>query len=159
VGEAGILLACRGCCCGHPDSGGPKTPPRALRAEMRRAHREAQLDGVLRLAFTDCLGPCSEANVLLLHLGGRTLWLRRMNARPLYEALFAWVRAAVAGPPPAGAAALPAALAPRLFRWAGDGQGPEPPVADDLAGDRAGAGAPGAEGRAAAAGAPPEGRR
>lgn len=40
-----------GCCCGHPDRGGPKTLPGTLKPQMRRAFREARLDG-LRPAFT-----------------------------------------------------------------------------------------------------------
>jgi cobaltochelatase CobN len=126
VGEAALLLTCRGCCCGHPESGGPKTAPRALRAELRRAHREAGLEGTLRLAFSDCLGPCSEANVLFLSFGGRSLWFRRMNDRSLCESLLGWVRQAVATP----TTPLPPALGVRTFRWAGGGEGPEPPVGE-----------------------------
>jgi hypothetical protein len=80
----------------------------------------------VRLAFTDCLGPCSEANVILLYLRGRPLWLRRMNSPELIAALVDYARAAV----DAGDPALPAALAARSFTWTGGGIGPEPPVAD-----------------------------
>ena len=76
------------------------------------------------LAFTDCLGPCSEANVMLLYLRGRPLWFRRMNAREPLLALMDYCRAdADDAPPP-----LPEALATRSFSWTGGGVGPAPPV-------------------------------
>ena len=100
--------------------------PRTLKREMRRAFREAGLEGRLRLAFTDCLGPCSEANVVFLYLGTRPVWLRRMNDVEPFAALLAWARDALdAAPTP-----LPPALAARSFTWTGGGDGPAPPIAD-----------------------------
>ena len=112
-----------GCCCGHPERGGPKTVPGILKRQMRRAFREAKLEG-LRLAFSDCLGPCSEANVVLLYLQGRPLWFRRMNAPELVSALLDYSSAAVAGDEPT----LPAELGTHSFSWTGGGVGPAPPV-------------------------------
>jgi (2Fe-2S) ferredoxin len=126
AGDTGLVLSCAGCCCGHPESGGPKTPPRALKAATRRAFRRSGLDGRVRLAVTDCLGPCGEANVVFLYLRGRPLWFRRMNSPELIAVLVDYVRAAV----DASDAALPATLAERSFTWTGGGIGPEPPVAD-----------------------------
>ena len=79
-------------------------------------------DGRVRLAFTDCLGPCSEANVIFLYLLGRPLWFRRMNAPELVGALLDHCRTAEGGSP------LPDALAARSFSWTGGGLGPAPPV-------------------------------
>lgn len=90
--------------------------------------KHARLDGLTRVSFTDCLGPCSEANVVFVFLDGRPLWLRRMNVEPLFDALFDWLRAALANgsvPPP-----LPEPLAARSFCWTGGGDGPVPPVLD-----------------------------
>jgi cobaltochelatase CobN len=123
MADAGLIFACTGCCCGHPDSGGPKTPPRTLKREMRRAVRDAKLDGRVRLAFTDCLGPCSEANVVFLYLHGRALWLRRVNDVDVFAALLDYARAVV----DADDGLLPPALAARSFTWTGGGDGPEPP--------------------------------
>ena len=122
--DAGLILTCAGCCCGHPSHGGALSPQRTLKATLRRLHKASGLDGRVRLAFTDCLGPCSEANVVLLYLHGRPLWFRRMNTPELVEALLAYASASTAGDDPA----LPAALATRSFSWTGGGIGPVPPV-------------------------------
>ena len=92
---------------------------------MRRAFREAKLEG-LRLAFSDCLGPCSEANVIFFYAHGRPLWLRRINTVERFEAFLTWAREVADG----GPAALPPTLAPNAFAWTGGGPGPIPPVAD-----------------------------
>ena len=126
MADAGVIFTCTGCCCGHPDSGGPKTPPRTLKREMRRAFREAKLDGHVRLAFTDCLGPCSEANVIFLYLHGRPLWFRRVNDVDVFTALLDYARRTL----DTDDAGLPPALTARSFSWTGGGHGPAPPLAD-----------------------------
>jgi hypothetical protein len=126
MADRALIAVCAGCCCGHPESGGPKTPPRTLKPAIRRRMRSAALDGLARIAFTDCLGPCSEANVLFLFLDGRPIWLRRMNMESLYDAFFAWLRVALRD----AATALPSVLAVRSFAWTGGGQGPLPPIPD-----------------------------
>ena len=133
MSELGLLLACSGCCCGHSDRGGALAPPRVLKLTARRLHKASGLADRLRLAFTDCLGPCSEANVVLLYLRGRPLWFRRMNAPELLEVLLAYARGVADG----GAPPLPAELASRSFSWTGVGIGPEPPIADADAGEGA----------------------
>jgi len=124
AGDAGLLLVCAGCCCGHPAHGGALSPQRTLKAMLRRLYRASGLDGRVRLAFTDCLGPCSEANVVCLYLHDRPLWLRRMNAPELIAALLDYGRAAIAD----DETALPAELTARSFAWTGGGVGPVPPV-------------------------------
>jgi hypothetical protein len=126
MADRALIAVCAGCCCGHPESGGPKTPPRTLKPAIRRRMKSAALDGLARIAFTDCLGPCSEANVLFLFLDGRPIWLRRMNTESLYDAFFAWLRVALRD----AATALPSVLAVRSFAWTGGGQGPLPPIPD-----------------------------
>ncbi len=124
TGDAGLILACAGCCCGHPQHGGELAPQRALKSAARRACKVSGLDGRVRLAFTECLGPCSEANVMLLYLHGRPLWFRRMNAPDALTALMDYCRAVVTD----GTASLPPTLAARSFSWTGGGIGPVPPV-------------------------------
>jgi cobaltochelatase CobN len=123
--DRALVAVCAGCCCGHPESGGPKTPPRTLKPAIRRRMKAAALDGQARVAFTDCLGPCSEANVVFLFLEGRPLWLRRMNTEALYDVFFAWLRRALID---GVEKPLPSALAERSFSWTGGGDGPPPPV-------------------------------
>ena len=124
AGDAGLILACAGCCCGHPAHGGALSPQRTLKATLRRLYKASGLDGCVRLAFTDCLGPCSEANVVCLYLHGRSLWFRRMNAPELIAGLLDYGRAAMAD----GETVLPVELAARSFTWTGGGVGPAPPV-------------------------------
>ena len=124
AGDAGLILTCAGCCCGHPAHGGALSPQRTLKSTLRRLYKASGLDGRVRLAFSDCLGPCSEANVILLYLHGRPLWFRRMNAPELVTALLDYGRAATTD----HESALPAELATRSFSWTGGGVGPAPPV-------------------------------
>jgi cobaltochelatase CobN len=124
IPESGLVFACVGCCCGHADRGGPKTAPRTLKREMRRAFRDSGVEGRLRLAFTDCLGPCSEANVVFLYLAGRPIWLRRVNDVDAFAEILAWARASL----DATDVHLPPQLAARSFTWTGGGEGPAPPL-------------------------------
>jgi (2Fe-2S) ferredoxin len=123
-GDAGLILACAGCCCGHPAHGGQLAPQRTLKSAARRAFKASGLEGRVRLAFAECLGPCSEANVILLYLHGRPLWFRRMNSPDALAALMDYCRAALAD----GAPPLADPLATRSFSWTGGGIGPTPPI-------------------------------
>jgi hypothetical protein len=91
---------------------------------MRRAFRQAGLDGAVRLAFSECLGPCSEANVVFLYLDGRPTWLRRVNDAGVFGDLLAHVRESLDD----AGAAMPHALRDRSFRWTGGGDGRTPPI-------------------------------
>ena len=126
AGDVGLILTCAGCCCGHPAHGGALSPQRTMKATLRRLYKASGLDGRVRLAFTDCLGPCSEANVILLYLHGRPWWFRRMNAPELVGALLDFAGKATTDAEPA----LPAELGTRSFSWTGGGIGPVPPVDD-----------------------------
>jgi (2Fe-2S) ferredoxin len=124
VADAGLLFVCVGCCCARDGHGGALAPQRALRLAVTRAYKKSELSGRVRLVFSDCLGPCSESNVLLVYLHGRPLWMRRMNEAPLLTTLMDYLHAAVDGLP----APLPPALLARSFTWTGGGFGPEPPI-------------------------------
>ncbi len=122
--DVGLVFACSGCCCGHPERGGPKPAPRALKVAARRAYRASNVVGWLRLSFTDCLGPCTEANVVFLYLHGRPVWFRRMNSPELFADLLAFAGDALHDHD----VTLPESLGVRSFSWAGGGVGPEPRV-------------------------------
>ena len=112
------MFACFGCCCGHTNNGAARISRRAT----RRVFDGAGLQGRVRFAFSECMGPCSEANVVFVYLHGRPLWFRRVNSLELFEALLAYIRAALDAP----ASALPDGLAAHSFSWTGGGVGPEP---------------------------------
>jgi len=94
---------------------------------MRRVFRHSGLDGRARLAFSECLGPCSEANVIFLYLGGRPVWLRRVNEIQPFQVLLDWLGQRLDGVE----SALPPPLAARVFAWTGGGDGPAPPIDDE----------------------------
>ena len=117
MADAGLMFTCFGCCCGHTNNGAA----RIARPATRRVFDAAGLSGKVRFAFSECLGPCSEANVVFLFLHGRPLWFRRINSLELLQALLVYVRNAVEAP----SAPLPEALTAHLFSWTGGGVGPE----------------------------------
>ncbi len=126
MADVGLVFVCAGCCCGHPDRGGTMAPQRVLKAAARRAYKLSGLAGQVRLAFADCLGPCSEANVVFLYLHGRAWWFRRINSPELFRALLEYTGEAIDNPP----GPMPARLGGNSFSWTGGGVGPEPPVGD-----------------------------
>ena len=117
MADAGLIFTCFGCCCGHTNNGAARFSPPA----MRRAFDAAGLQGRVRLAFSECLGPCSEANVVFVYLHGRPLWFKRINTPDLFAAVFAYVRAAVAAPD----TSLSDELMAHSFSWTGSGVGLE----------------------------------
>jgi len=117
MADAGLMFACFGCCCGHTNNGAA----RIARPTTRRVFDGAGLQGKVRFAFSECLGPCSEANVVFVYLDGRPLWFRRINSLELFAALLAYVRTAVEAP----LAPLPEGLTAHSFSWTGGGVGPE----------------------------------
>jgi (2Fe-2S) ferredoxin len=100
--------------------------PRVLKAVTLRAYKRSGLAGSVRLSFTDCLGPCSESNVVFLYLHGRPLWFRRINSPETLTALLEYVRTALDDP----GCPVPPHLEPHSFCWTGGGLGPAPPVPD-----------------------------
>jgi cobaltochelatase CobN len=120
MADAGLVLACAGCCCGRAGHGGALAPGRVWRGATRRAYQATGLEGRVRLAFTECLGPCSEANVLFVYLHGQPRWFRRVNTPAILAAVLAWARGAADAP----GLPLPEALREHAFTWTGGGVGP-----------------------------------
>lgn len=103
------VVVCRGCCCGDAR----KHPGTDHRWQLERV-RAAARSSAGRLAFrtTDCLGPCGQANVLVLRpsaagraRGGRAAWIGWALDEDCTEDVLRW--AAAGGP---GVAEPPAAL-------------------------------------------------
>ncbi|MEU1180240.1 (2Fe-2S) ferredoxin domain-containing protein [Streptomyces sp. NPDC005820] len=100
------LVVCRGCCCGdarkHPGY------DHAWQLERLRA-AAAGSDGALEVRTTDCLGPCDQANVVVVQpsaagrrAGGRPTWVGFASDDDCTDELLAWARAGgpgVAAPP------------------------------------------------------------
>lgn len=126
MADDGLLFMCVGCCCGRQGHGGELAPARHLKSVVRRAFDASGLSGRVRLSFTECLGPCSESNVVFLYLHGHPLWLRRVNTGTLFAGVLAYADRASRDP----SSALPASLEGHAFTWTGGGIGPKPPVPD-----------------------------
>ncbi|MFI7498664.1 (2Fe-2S) ferredoxin domain-containing protein [Streptomyces sp. NPDC049687] len=103
------LVVCRGCCCGNP-----RKHPRYDHAWQldRLLAAAADSRGAFQVRTTDCLGPCDQANVVVVQpstagrrAGGRATWVGFATDDDCTEEILAW---ATAGGP--GLAAPPATL-------------------------------------------------
>lgn len=91
------LLVCRGCCCATED-------PAAERRQIALADAAADMPDI-RVSFTNCLGPCGEADIVAVRQrSGSTTWLGGIDD-DVVVTVVEWIRL---GAPEA----LPAAFAP-----------------------------------------------
>lgn len=104
------LVVCRGCCCGNR-SKHPGTDHDGQLALLREA--AAASGGQIEVRTSDCLGPCGQANVIVVQpstegrrRGARATWIGWALDDDALEDVLTWVRAG--GP---GLAAPPATLA------------------------------------------------
>lgn len=106
------VTVCRGCCCGDP----AKHPDVDHDAQLE-ALRAMARSGAVRLTVSECLGPCEEANVVVVRpsapgrrAGGRPRWFGSLT-EPDIAHLGQWVRAGGPGraelPPDARLRQLP----------------------------------------------------
>lgn len=100
------LVVCRGCCCGdarkHPGY------DHAWQLDRLRAAAAAS-DGAFQVRTTDCLGPCDQANVIVVQpsaagrrAGGRATWVGFAMDDDCTEEILDWAGAGgpgVAEPP------------------------------------------------------------
>jgi (2Fe-2S) ferredoxin len=100
------VVVCRGCCCGT-ERKRPGVDHDGLLERLR-----AGVAGAAVVATSECLGPCSDANVVVVmpspaarRGGARPVWLAGVLDEAATDAIAAWVGAG--GP---GGAAEPAAL-------------------------------------------------
>lgn len=107
VGRSAVSV-CHGCCCAKTDAG-QRDPVAVERAELLARH--------VPVTVADCLGPCTEKDVLVVRpspdgrrAGGRPTWLARAGSDSTVELVLAWT--AAGGP---GLAPIPSALEPHLF--------------------------------------------
>ncbi|MEV5427705.1 (2Fe-2S) ferredoxin domain-containing protein [Streptomyces sp. NPDC052701] len=100
------LVVCRGCCCGNP-----RKHPGTDHAEQVARLRAAAAEHGFRVRTTDCLGPCDQANVVVVtpssagrRAGGRAAWVGFAMDEDCTDDLVRWAAGGgpgVAGPPPA----------------------------------------------------------
>ncbi|WP_234376890.1 (2Fe-2S) ferredoxin domain-containing protein [Streptomyces sp. TP-A0356] len=99
------LVVCRGCCCGNPR----KHPGTDHAWQLDRLRAGAAEHG-FQVRTTDCLGPCDQANVIVVQpstagrrAGGRAVWVGFATDDDCTDELLRWARAGgpgIAEPPP-----------------------------------------------------------
>ncbi|MEU5598006.1 (2Fe-2S) ferredoxin domain-containing protein [Streptomyces sp. NPDC020298] len=107
------LVVCRGCCCGDPG----KHPGTDHARQLQRL-REAAAERGFEVRTTDCLGPCDQANVMVVRpsatgrrAGGRPVWVGFAMDDDCTEEIVEW--AGAGGP---GIAEPPLALELQFIR-------------------------------------------
>lgn len=108
------LVVCRGCCCGDAR----KNPGTDHAGQLERLRQAAEASGGrLAVRTSDCLGPCGQANVVVVQpstearrRGARAAWIGWVLDDDCLDDLVAWAEAG--GP---GAAEPPAALALQMI--------------------------------------------
>ncbi|MGW0365696.1 (2Fe-2S) ferredoxin domain-containing protein [Streptomyces sp. NPDC002990] len=103
------LVVCRGCCCGDPR----KNPGSDHAGQLARLRAAAEAsEGRLAVRTSDCLGPCAQANVIVVQpttearrRGARAAWFGWALDDTATDEIIAWAEAG--GP---GAVPLPPTL-------------------------------------------------
>ncbi|MFI9775065.1 (2Fe-2S) ferredoxin domain-containing protein [Streptomyces sp. NPDC051956] len=102
------LVVCRGCCCGNA----AKYPgyDHAWQLERLRAAADSS-GGRVAVRVTDCLGPCDQANVMVVQpsgegrrRGGRPAWVGWSMGDDATDEILRWAEAGGPGIAPAPAA-------------------------------------------------------
>ncbi|MFH8988234.1 (2Fe-2S) ferredoxin domain-containing protein [Streptomyces sp. NPDC017940] len=102
------LVVCRGCCCGDPGKH-PGTDHAGQLARLRAAAERS--GGRFTVRTSDCLGPCGQANIVVLQpsrdgraRGGRPAWVGFALDDASLDDILAWAEAGgpgLADPPDA----------------------------------------------------------
>ncbi|MFF9623289.1 (2Fe-2S) ferredoxin domain-containing protein [Streptomyces griseosporeus] len=92
------LVVCRGCCCGNA-----RKHPGTDHAWQLERLRAAAAEHGFQVRTSDCLGPCDQANVIVVQpsaagrrAGGRAVWIGFATDDDSTEEVIAW--AAAGGP-------------------------------------------------------------
>ena len=72
----GHLFVCQGCCCGNVERGFPEIPLEAFKSQWKSRGIRRRV----HLTISGCLGPCAVANVIMLVMYGRTVWLHSIDS-------------------------------------------------------------------------------
>ncbi|RJQ76175.1 (2Fe-2S) ferredoxin domain-containing protein [Pseudonocardiaceae bacterium YIM PH 21723] len=89
------VTVCRGCCCGTVR----KFPDVDHSAQLDRLR--AELAGIAKIKVVDdCLGPCSDGNVIVVKPQGvKPIWVARVLTDQVVADLIDWIRSGAAEPP------------------------------------------------------------
>ncbi|MFF8837156.1 (2Fe-2S) ferredoxin domain-containing protein [Streptomyces sp. NPDC015130] len=100
------LVVCRGCCCGDARKN-PGTDHAGQLARLREA--AATSGGRLAVRTSDCLGPCAQANIVVVQpstegrrRGGRAAWIAFTLDDDCLDDILTWTKAGgpgIAEPP------------------------------------------------------------
>ncbi|WP_105973932.1 hypothetical protein [Streptomyces geranii] len=101
------LIVCRGCCCGDPR----KHPGYDHDWQLERLRAAATASaGRLAVRTSDCLGPCDQANIIVVQpsgegrrRGGKAVWIGWSMGDDCTEEIIGWAEAGgpgIAPPPP-----------------------------------------------------------
>ena len=80
------VTICNCCCCVRIEIGNKPVPL----DELKQAWVEQDLQGIVKLSSTYCLGPCSMNNVALLTFEGKRIWLGKLDDKIHYDAIVEW---------------------------------------------------------------------
>jgi len=95
VRPRGKLLVCSvGCCCGHVEKGVAPVDIRRYQVEWERR----RLGTHVHLYQSGCLGPCQQANVVLLLFEGHPVWFHSLDSAELITALYDYLELLIAAP-------------------------------------------------------------
>ncbi|MGQ0845397.1 MAG: hypothetical protein ACT4QF_14830 [Sporichthyaceae bacterium] len=88
------VTVCRGCCCGNPDKRHPFGPGAPTPDEAWFELAEACDAAGHRMRASECLGPCENADVVVVVGSGRKpLWLGEIRRPEQLARVAAWLRA------------------------------------------------------------------
>src|SRR5436305_8585664 len=82
------IIMCQGCCCGQTGRGFPAVPLDVLKP----AWKTEQLNKVVQLTVSGCLGPCDLPNVCCINTPRGQAWYGQLTTSADYTVLLNWAR-------------------------------------------------------------------
>ena len=105
----GQIFVCKGLKCGNEEKGYPPVPLSEYKQQWN--HRGFRLRVHLTI-IEGCLGPCTLANVVMLTLYGKTLWLHSINEKERVTEIYSYIQSMLDN---GGYLSPPSSLKPYIF--------------------------------------------
>ena len=83
----GHIFVCKGCCCGNVERGIPEVPLEEFKSQWKARGIRRRI----HLTISGCLGPCPVANVVLLLVYGRAVWLHSIDSASQVNAIYDYI--------------------------------------------------------------------